>query len=207
MSHIHLDRTSSAELPVVQRAGADPHCFLLMSEAKGTLGAPGPLRAMSARAPPQPAPRKPAAFGSKGTCACHGFTSAGPSDSSNPAQICVGAGLESLPGPAGGWMVRSALPALPALLCSALPCLPCSVLPCSACPAAQPRHSRPECPNLSAPISTKPRHTALLIHAANTWHFLAQPAHKHFLLSELFLVCYTASTWSEKMEHPHSQSF
>lgn len=42
MSHIHLDRTSSAELPVVQRAGADPHCFLLMSEAKGTPGHPAP---------------------------------------------------------------------------------------------------------------------------------------------------------------------
>lgn len=70
MSHIHLDRTSSAELPVVQRADADPHCFLLMSEAKGILGAPSLLRAISARAPHQPAPCKPADFDSKGSCAC-----------------------------------------------------------------------------------------------------------------------------------------
>lgn len=80
MSHIHLDRTSSAELSVVQRAGADPHCFLLISETKAVLKAPSPLQAIFACAPHQPVHCKAKDFDSKGSCACWGFTLAGLSE-------------------------------------------------------------------------------------------------------------------------------
>jgi len=70
MSHIHPDRTSPAESSVVQRAGADPHCFLRNSGTKVTPKAPSPLQAIFACAPHQPVCCKPTDFDSKGSCSC-----------------------------------------------------------------------------------------------------------------------------------------
>lgn len=56
MSHVHPDRTSSDKLSLLQKAGADPHSFLLISSTKVPPAAPSPPQPIVARGPQQPAP-------------------------------------------------------------------------------------------------------------------------------------------------------
>lgn len=160
MSHIHPDRTSSAELPVVQRAGADAHCFLLVSEAKGTPGAPGSQRAIPARAPPQPAN-------------LHTWI--------QKAVVLVKVLLRQVRVVFQircrfvwelDWSLSPAVLGMNGALCSAGDewCAPLrSALPCWAVPAPQRSHGTAarRAPASALLICTKPRHTALLIHGAN----------------------------------------
>lgn len=115
------------------------------------------------------------------------------------ADLC-GSWTGVCPRPCWGWMARSAPLGMNGALLSAPLCPAGLCLPRSAATAPPPGEPQPQ-RSLSAPNPA----TRL---SSSTVQALDVSLHSQLTnTSEFFLLCYTVSTWSEKVKHPHSQSF
>lgn len=186
MSHIHPDRTSSDKLSLLQRAGADPHGFLLISSTKVLPAAPSPPQPIVVRGPQQPAPCR-LWFGRQ-LFLLRFYFSRSEWFFKPGADLCV-SWTGVLPGCrqrerhklCGVWLAAGQ-----AALCAWID--------------KEPRASS----SIKAPLRRAPSDSECEPFVP----FHMKSANSHFMFSAFFFpVSYFISRWSEKMKHSHFQSF